>query len=50
MILRPEIFDYLVDRFTDFYVEYFDRLFFGRAGKGRHSKDRGRSWPCRIGS
>jgi uroporphyrinogen decarboxylase len=33
MILRTDIFDYLVDRFTDFYVEYFDRLFSAVPGK-----------------
>ena len=33
MILRPDIFDYLVDRLTDFYVEYFDRLFSTVPGK-----------------
>jgi uroporphyrinogen decarboxylase len=33
MILAPEIFDALVDRMTDFYVDYFDRLFAAAPGR-----------------
>ena len=27
MLISPEIADYLMDRYTDFYVEYYDRMF-----------------------
>lgn len=33
MILAPDIFDAMVDRMTDFYVAYFDRLFSAASGR-----------------
>lgn len=33
MVARPEMADYLMDRFTDFYVTFFDAMFAGAPGK-----------------
>ena len=33
MALRPELAEYLIDRHTDFYVEFFDRMFTAAPGK-----------------